>query len=307
MSDLWAGNQAGWAVQWLEFSLPGRVGLEKLRRYRVNVSFLLSGWQCIFGQGCPGILVTGAAEDLACCQAGVHLSDDDDLSNVRYWVGRLTPSDADSMGDVVSGDWLVDTGHDGPGRYRTMVRDGACVLANRFDGPAGKPGCSLHALALRMGVHPSETKPEICWQIPLSVDGEYVEETEQLVITVTATPGHNWGCATTSELGAPGWWCTEAPDAFTGEDYVYVSREVELRKLMGDDGYDTMASLLRDVHVKMPPPGSGRSHRMPGELINDGRPLIPIAVASRKQRWEENGMTSELDRSRKYFRDHDIN
>ena len=45
-------------------------------------------------------------------------------------------------------------------------------------------------------------------------------------------------------LGAEGileWWCTEHPDAFSADEPVYVSMELELRRVCGDAVYDELA------------------------------------------------------------------
>ena len=61
------------------------------------------------------------------------------------------------------------------------------------------------------GKHFSETKPTVCWQLPLrAVDRE--EEDESMTTILTEFGRDGWG-----EGGEEfGWWCTEAPEAFTG-------------------------------------------------------------------------------------------
>ena len=41
------------------------------------------------------------------------------------------------------------------------------------------------------------------------------------------------------------WWCTEHPDAFSGDQPVYVSMEVELRRVCGAAVYDELAAYCR--------------------------------------------------------------
>ncbi|HEV7686846.1 MAG TPA: hypothetical protein VGQ80_09760, partial [Acidimicrobiia bacterium] len=40
------------------------------------------------------------------------------------------------------------------------------------------------------------------------------------------------------------WWCTEAPEAFTGAAPVYRSLEVELRGMVGDALFESIAAYL---------------------------------------------------------------
>ena len=49
---------------------------------------------------------------------------------------------------------------------RTRLVDGACVFLNRPGFPGGT-GCALHRMALREGLHPLLTKPDVCWQLPV--------------------------------------------------------------------------------------------------------------------------------------------
>ena len=73
-------------------------------------------------------------------------------------------------------------------------------------------GCSLHALALRTGLHPLETKPEVCWQLPVRRAQDWVDRpdgTRILVSTVTEFDRRGWG-----EGGHDlHWYCTSSPDA----------------------------------------------------------------------------------------------
>lgn len=54
-------------IEWLTFPAPG----DDHHQFRVNVSFLLSNYRCIFGCGCPGLLNGPAQADLGCCERGV--------------------------------------------------------------------------------------------------------------------------------------------------------------------------------------------------------------------------------------------
>ena len=60
--------------EWVSFDDP-----DELRTWVFDVTFLLSGWECIFGRGCQGVL-TGPAADAnqGCCSYGAHLTDEED-------------------------------------------------------------------------------------------------------------------------------------------------------------------------------------------------------------------------------------
>ena len=123
----------------------------------------------------------------------------------------------------------------------------ACVFLNRPGFEAG-PGCALHLHAMNTGKHFSETKPTVCWQLPLrAVDRD--EEDESVTSVLTEFGRDGWG-----EGGEEfAWWCTEAQEAFTGAEPVYKSMEPELRKMLGDAIYEEVAKYM-DVRLTSGPP-----------------------------------------------------
>lgn len=288
----WPSNTPGAREDYIEYTMgpfPGRKfdgepDLTK-RCIRINVSFMLSRWSCFYGS-CPGVLINGADLDTACCQIGVHINSDE-WSRVTKYVGMLTEADCDNMKEVKDGSWKykekdLDERKDG-WKYHTTVKDGRCVFANREKGPAGKQGCALHHLANRIGVHHSETKPDICWQVPVAVQESYDEDRGVYVIDVGATYGRTWGSSTVDSVDVPGWFCTETPEGYAGNDLVYRTNEVELRKQMGDDAYEKMVELLDDwISTGLP------VTPMPGAVANNGRPLLPLMVQQRVEMWEKD-------------------
>ncbi len=64
-----------------------------------DVTFLLSNFGCIYGQGCPSIdpepesLPIERAEALGCCVHGAHFSDTEDLENTAAYAALLTDDD----------------------------------------------------------------------------------------------------------------------------------------------------------------------------------------------------------------------
>ena len=113
-----------------------------------DVTFLLSGWQCIYGRGCQGVL-TGPAAELAqgCCSYGAHFTDDDDVARVKAAARTLTDDQWQFAATGRRGG-VVRTQPDGT-RVTRLV-DGACVFLNRPGFPGG-PGCALHRAALERG------------------------------------------------------------------------------------------------------------------------------------------------------------
>jgi hypothetical protein len=213
--------------EWVTFTDPE----DPAHEIRADLSWLLSGWHCIFGQGCRGI--EGRPEE-GCCSHGAFFSDRDDERRTKAAAAELTAEDWQRHGTakIVQRDTL-----DGEPARRTRTVDGACVFLNRPDFPGGA-GCALHRLALRTGRHPLETKPDVCWQLPLS---RAVEETDdggrRTVITEFART--SWG-----EGGADlHWWCTEAVSAHGSRQPVYRSYRGELTALLGEPAYLELARL----------------------------------------------------------------
>ena len=122
--------------------------------------------------------------DDGCCTLGAHFSDHDDEARVATFVKLLTPEDWQYHHAGKRKKW-VET--DPEGDRKTAVRDGACIFLNR-PGFAGGAGCSLHSWALRNDRHPLETKPDVCWQLPvrrLFRDVELTDGTAYTEVTIT--------------------------------------------------------------------------------------------------------------------------
>src|SRR5690606_38580030 len=148
---------------WVEFTDPG----DSAQVFRCDLTWLTSAYTCIFGSGCAGIYAD--SPDVGCCTLGAHFSDADDETRVAGYVAQLTPDlwQLHPGRKVRKKDW-VEKDEDGDRKTLQVEHPGGagCVFANR-PGFAGGEGCALHALALRIGVNPLETKPDVCWQLPL--------------------------------------------------------------------------------------------------------------------------------------------
>ncbi len=225
------------AREWIEFADPA----DASHRIRADLTWLCSRWTCIFGRGCHGV-EPGRPDD-GCCSHGAFFSDKDDEKRVRRFAAELTPAHwqyapAARTGakklDIVEKDNVGDE----QDRRRTRKVDGACIYLNRPGFPGGE-GCSLHALALRTGRHPLETKPEVCWQLPVRREQDWVDlpdGTRILLSTVGEFDRRGWG-----EGGHDlHWWCTSSPEAHVGAEAMYVSYGPELIALIGEAAYDEL-------------------------------------------------------------------
>ena len=226
---------------WVEF--PDPENSEQL--YRCDLTWLCSRWQCIWGSGCQGIR-PGRADD-GCCTLGAHFSDTDDEKRVKAAARRLTPEGWQFHAQGVRrGGKLAVIEVDEDGDRQTRVHEGACIFLNR-PGFAGGAGCALHALALKEGRHPLETKPDVCWQLPIRRTYDWVDRPDDsrvLVISIGEYDRRGWGPGG-HELN---WWCTGNTEAHTAFDPVYVSYQPELVELMGQAAYDTLAELC-EAHL----------------------------------------------------------
>ena len=218
---------------------PWPAGSEKTV-LRCDLTWLTSAWTCIFGRGCAGIL--DDRPDDGCCSHGAFFSDTADEKRVSRAAKELTPADWQfHQVGTKRGITVRDSVGDDDRRRRTRTVDGACVFLNR-PGFAGGEGCALHALALRTGRHPLETKPDVCWQLPIRREQDWVDRpdgTRVLVSTVTEFDRRSWG-----EGGHDlHWWCTSSPDAHVGGERLYVSYGPELTALVGAQAYAELARL----------------------------------------------------------------
>jgi hypothetical protein len=109
--------------------------------------------------------VEGRAED-GCCTHGAFYADEQDEERVERFAGQLKAKHWQhaALGRAEGVSELDEL--EGEPARRTRTVDGACVFLNR-PGFVGGAGCALHALAERSGLHPLETKPDVCWQLPV--------------------------------------------------------------------------------------------------------------------------------------------
>ena len=223
------------AREWVEFVDPA----DPKGVIRADLTWLLSSWTCVYGRGCEGV-VEGRADD-GCCSHGAFYADEQDEQRVERFAAQLKKkhwqhAEVGRAQGVSELDEL-----EGEPARRTRTVDGACLFLNR-PGFSGGAGCALHALALRTGLHPLETKPDVCWQLPVRRTQEWVERPDEVQVLVTSIgefDRRGWG---------PGgadlhWWCTSSPAAHVGADPLWRSYAPELTALLGQPAYDELARL----------------------------------------------------------------
>jgi hypothetical protein len=216
--------------EWVSFEDP-----REDRTWVFDVTFLMSRWTCIFGQGCQGVL-TEAAPELGhgCCSYGAHFTDDEDARRVKAAAATLGPDEWQLRHRARAGAFKRTKSGD----LATRVVDGACIFLNR-PGFAGGAGCALHVAAVKRRRAPMKLKPNVCWQLPLRREDD-VGDDGHVTSTIRQWDRRHWG---------PGgaefhWWCTEAPDAFVGADPVFETMRVELIALVGRATYERVSRYL---------------------------------------------------------------
>ncbi|RYP87996.1 hypothetical protein EKO23_03865 [Nocardioides guangzhouensis] len=229
---------------WVEFPDPA----DPDQVFRCDLTWLTSAYTCIFGQGCRGIYAS--SPDAGCCTLGAHFSDKDDEKRVAGYVAQL---DADLWqfrpeGRVRKDDW-IETDDEGARKTLTVEVDGeqACIFHNRKDFHSGA-GCALHALALQQGRHPLETKPDVCWQLPIRRsfrDVERPDGTSYTEVSIAEYDRRGWG---------PGghdldWYCSGNTEAHVAVEPLYLTSKAELVELMGPAAYDELAKHA-EAHVR---------------------------------------------------------
>jgi hypothetical protein len=229
------------AREWIEFPDPA----DPHHVVRADLTWLSSAWTCVFGRGCAGV-VEGRPDD-GCCSHGAFFTDEDDLARVTAAVADL-PDEDWQLAPVGRGAWTEEdeTDDDGGVRsLRTRLVDGACVFLNRPGFPGGT-GCALHRMALREGLHPLLTKPDVCWQLPVRRTYEWEkrpDDSKVLVTTIGEYDRRGWGTGG-HDLK---WWCTGATEAHVSPDPLYKTYGPELAELMGKPAYDVLVELCEQA------------------------------------------------------------
>ncbi len=195
----------------------------------VDITFLVSNWSCIFGNGCQGVL-TGPAPELVqgCCSYGAHFTDEDDRQRVELAATRLTADQWQFKNKGRSGTTRTTKS----GELVTKLVQDACIFLNRPDFHRGA-GCALHVLALDSGESYIPLKPDVCWQVPLRKE-EITLASGDTLMRIAQWNRSDWGSGG-SEFH---WWCTQDDGAFSGKDRVVDTMKEELIALMNPWAYE---------------------------------------------------------------------
>ncbi len=247
----------GFPRAFVEFADPG----EEDQVFRCDLTWLTSRWACIFGNGCAGIYAD--RPDDGCCTLGAHFADDADEKRVGRAVRQLKADQWQYKKAARTGGWaeLEDKDQVAEGEEpsrKTRIVDGACIFLNR-PGFAAGAGCALHLLALHQGRDLAETKPDVCWQLPI----------RRQFRAVTRTDGTSYTEVSIGEYGRDGWgpgghdldwYCTANTEAHHGTQPVYLNNRAELIALMGAPAFGVLVELCADFEA-----GSVRSMRHPAD------------------------------------------
>jgi len=220
------------------------------RTWVFDATFLRSGWNCIYLNGCMGVYEDDASH-LAegCCTHGAHFVDDQDVQTVVMSSARLKKRHWQYKREGTSHGVLGEE----DGATTTRVVDGACIFLNR-PGFEGGVGCAFHHLAAETGERKMDLQPDVCWQLPLRLE-EQTDDHGYVTSTLREWKRRDWG---------PGgedfhWWCTETSEAFTGKRPVYQYLRDEIVELIGEKVYGQMVELLaRPKWTPLPHPALKR-------------------------------------------------
>lgn len=289
-------------VDWLQFRFPDGEGIDTV--WKVNLTFLMSGWECIYGRGCPGhfgVTDRYVTPDLGCCTDGFYIRDDADQKNIEKRISQLTDADWDIKNReyVAKKGWLRKVNKD---ETKSRVMDGGCVFSNRSDGSTGKPGCAFVQLAKRHGEnvddatiegHDSHTKymPGVCHELPLKFN--YTEQDKEIPgdyqeVTINAWDASAWveDDPLREHDDWMAWWCVDAPEAYGNRTPLYVRMEDTMVESMGQAAYNEMDRIILAKQPKVDP--------MAGAALNGGRPLLPLLIGGRETRRSDNNFDEHL-------------
>ena len=244
------------AREWVEFPDPA----DPEHVVRADLTWLSSAWTCIFGRGCAGV-VEGRPDD-GCCSHGAFFTDEDDLTPGHR--GRRR-ADRRRLAARRRRPRRVDRG--GRRRRRPRTASARCAPgsstapASSSTGPGfpGGSGCALHRMALRTGVHPLTTKPDVCWQLPVRREQEHVDRpdgTRVLRDDDRRVRPPRLGRRAAHDLH---WWCTGSPAAHVSPEPLVDTYAAELTALLGAAAYAELRRLTElrlDQGMVAPHPAS---------------------------------------------------
>lgn len=272
-------------TEWLEFDDPS----DEDQAWKVHIGFMMSSWQCLFGNGCKGL--NGTEEhtpvEVGCCGHGAYINGKKERDMIQSRVDQLTEDDLGpkALADIRKNGWIrVFSEDDKTGLYnedylnaKTRVKNGGCVFANRM-GDGGRIGCAFVLQAARLQDKPisevdhTEAMPTVCWQLPIGIE-HLTNDLGFTISTLVPWDATYWKGSTDEDGNTDtwlSWWCVDAPEAYVDQSRrLYRTMEMELRKTMGDASYE----LLRDELDKR---GENYYQQMPAQI--DARKMLPLTV-----------------------------
>ena len=223
------------AREWVEFPNPDNAS----EIYKCDLTWLTSYWNCIFGNGCKGI--DKEFSDHGCCSDGAYYFSKEDEARVTSAAKKLTPEmwQNHSIANKGGKFTISEIGLDGDRKTKKVNK--TCIFFNEADFSKEYFGCALHHLALKEGTHFIETKPDICWQLPLRRSWEIREvgDKKYEIVVIGEYTREAWG-----EGGADmDWYCSSNTEAHNGAQPVYISNKTELIAMMNKNAYEVLAKL----------------------------------------------------------------
>ena len=238
--------------EWVTFQDPKR----KKHVWHVDVTFMTSHWNCIFGRGCQGVLTDEAPELVqGCCSYGAHASDDEGPG------AREPRREAARRRHVAVPQAGQEEGHLGQGRQGRLAHP-----ARRRRVHLPEPSRLRHRSRLRVAparrARPGSTTATSSPRSAGSSRCATSRSTTRTRTTASCTTGSPSSPATagvraarSSRGGAP-----RSPRRSPVREPVYRSLEPELRKMCGDELYELIAEYL-DERLGVRPGAGARTRR----------------------------------------------
>lgn len=218
--------------------------------YTLDVTFLASGWECVFGRGCKGIY-DDSVNTTGCCSIGVWFYGKDDLKKTINAAKALSPEQWASHPDNVnkkvrsSSDWLeyvTTTDDDGDPKTATMeLHDGSTVCV--FFNPIGHEfyGCALHHAGAANGGGAKgalDNKPFVCGEVPFRQDWDE----SGVAVTIYGITNRDWAKDHSEEV--LDWWCVDDGATYVSQTPVYVRERDTLLRMIPEDVYAKLSNFM---------------------------------------------------------------
>ena len=217
---------------WFEFPNPE----DPKQIFKCDLTWLTSYWNCTFGRGCQGI--DKNFPDHGCCSDGAYYYSEEDEARVTKAAKRLTKEMWQNY-DVARKSKKLNITEKGLDNDRkTKKINKTCIFFNEKSFSNQYFGCALHHLANKEGIHYIETKPDICWQLPMrrSWETREVGDNKIEVVVIGEYTRDAWG-----EGGAEmDWYCTSNTEAHNSPTPVYISQKAELVAMMNLKAYELL-------------------------------------------------------------------